>query len=121
MPKYHIFFFGLCYACNNYGHKAIDSRAYARDRNAWRRNSYENTQYQSKRNIVRKLIDASECTYYRFGALDYKIECYRCSQLWTHSQKLKKQVYRLIKLAKGRQESTRITNKIENEERGYAD
>ena len=24
MPKYQGFFSGLCYACNNYGHKAID-------------------------------------------------------------------------------------------------
>ena len=27
--RYQIFFFGLCYSCNNYGHKAIDCRAYA--------------------------------------------------------------------------------------------
>ena len=29
MPRYQSIFLGLCYACNNYGHKAIDCRAYA--------------------------------------------------------------------------------------------
>ena len=77
MPRYHSFFFGLFYACNNYGHKVIDCRSYARDRNAWSRNSYENTQYQSKRNVVRKPTDAFGNTYNRFGALNYEIECYR--------------------------------------------
>ena len=29
IPRYRNFFFGLCYSCNNYGHKAIYCRAYA--------------------------------------------------------------------------------------------
>ena len=33
IPRYQIFFFGLCYSCNNYGHKVIDCRAYAHNRN----------------------------------------------------------------------------------------
>jgi hypothetical protein len=28
MPRYQSFFSGLCYACNNYVHKAIDCRTY---------------------------------------------------------------------------------------------
>ena len=28
MPRYQSLFFGLCYAANNYGHKAIDCRTY---------------------------------------------------------------------------------------------
>ena len=32
MPMYQNFFSGLCYACNNYGHKAIDCRTYIRSR-----------------------------------------------------------------------------------------
>ena len=31
--RYQFFFIGLCYACNNYGHMAIDYRAYIRYRN----------------------------------------------------------------------------------------
>ena len=30
MPRYQNFFSGLCYAYNNYGHKAIDCRTYIR-------------------------------------------------------------------------------------------
>ena len=78
MPRYHNFFLGLCYACNNYGHKAIDCRSYATDRNAWSRNSYENTQCQSKSNVVGNPTAASGSTYNRFGELNYEIECYRC-------------------------------------------
>ena len=29
IPRYQSFFSSLCYACNNYGHKAMDCRAYA--------------------------------------------------------------------------------------------
>ena len=29
ISRYQSFFSGLCYACNNYGHKAIDCRTYA--------------------------------------------------------------------------------------------
>ena len=32
MPRYQYFFSGLCYTCNNYGHKAIDCRTYIRSR-----------------------------------------------------------------------------------------
>ena len=29
IPRYQKNFFGLCYSCNNYGHKDIDCRTYA--------------------------------------------------------------------------------------------
>ena len=45
IPRYQIFFFGLCYSCNNYGHKAINCRFCARNRNTWKRNSYENSRF----------------------------------------------------------------------------
>ena len=35
ISKYQSFFYGLCYACNNYGNKAINCRTYARYRNEW--------------------------------------------------------------------------------------
>ena len=54
MPRYQRFFLGLCYACNNYGHKAIDCKAYARYRNTWGKNRYENSRYQVEGNCVRK-------------------------------------------------------------------
>lgn len=39
IPRYQKNFFGLCYSCNNYGHKTIDCRPYARNRNTWSKNS----------------------------------------------------------------------------------
>ena len=45
MPKYQSFFPGLCYACNTYGHKATNCKAYARNGNIWRKNNYENSRY----------------------------------------------------------------------------
>ena len=43
--RYTNFFFSLCYSCNNYGHKAINCRFCARNRNTWKRNSYENSRF----------------------------------------------------------------------------
>lgn len=68
----------MCYACNNYGHKAIDYRAYAWNINTWSRNNYENSRYQVEGNYVRRPLTAFDSTYNRFGALNYEIECYRC-------------------------------------------
>ena len=78
MPRYHSILLGLCYAWNNYVHKTIDCRAYARDRNTWIRNSYENTRYQSEGNCVKNPTATFGSTYNRFGALNYEIEWYRC-------------------------------------------
>ena len=50
MPRYQSFFSGLCYACNNYGHKAIDCITYIRYGYNWGRNIYENPKYQVEGN-----------------------------------------------------------------------
>lgn len=78
MPRYHFFFLGMSYACNNYGHKDIDYKSYARDVNTWRRSSYENSRYQGKDNFVKKLPTTLGSTYNRFGSLIHEIEGYRC-------------------------------------------
>ena len=54
MPRYQNFFSGLCYACNNYGHKAIDCRTYIRYGYNWGRRIYENPKYQEERNYSRR-------------------------------------------------------------------
>ena len=79
IPRDQIFFFGLCYSCNNYGHKAIDCRAYAQNINTWSRNSYENSRYQFEGNYARKPRGAFDINCNRFGALNYEIECYKCN------------------------------------------
>ena len=78
MPRYQGFFSGLCYAYNNYGHKAIDCRAHTRYRNGWGRNKYENSKYQAEENHIKRSQLAPNRNYNRFGALEYDIECYRC-------------------------------------------
>ena len=54
ISRYQSFFSGLYYTCNNYGHKAIDCRTYARYINEWGRNIYENSRYQAEENHLRR-------------------------------------------------------------------
>ena len=79
IPRYQNFFFGLCYSCNNYVHKAIYCRDYTQNRNTWRRNIYEKSKYQFESNYVRNPCGAFDRNYNRFGALSYEIECYKCN------------------------------------------
>jgi hypothetical protein len=50
MPRYQNLFSSLCYACNNYGHKAIECRTYIRSRYNWGRSRYVSLKYQEERN-----------------------------------------------------------------------
>ena len=54
MPRYQNLFFGLCYTCNNYGHKAINCRTYIRHTYNWGRNRYENSKYKVAENYNRR-------------------------------------------------------------------
>ena len=63
----------------NYGHKAIDCRAYARNRNTWSINSYENSRYQFEGNYVINIHRSFDINYNLFGALNYEIEFYKCN------------------------------------------
>ena len=78
MPRYQSFFSGLCYACNNYGHKVVDCRTYTRYRYNLGKNRYENSKYQVEGNYNRGSQLPPNKNYNRFEALDYDIECYRC-------------------------------------------
>ena len=77
MPKYQNFFSCLCYACNDYAHKAIDCKTYIRSGYNWGKR-YENPKYQEERNYSRRSQIGLNRNYNRFEALDYDIECYRC-------------------------------------------
>ena len=78
VPRYQTFFSGLCYACNNYGHKAIDCRTCIIYGYNWGRNRYESPKYQEEMNYNRRSQMGPNINYNRFEALDYDIECYRC-------------------------------------------
>jgi hypothetical protein len=54
MPRYQNFFSGLCYACNNYGHKAIDCRTYIRSGYNWGKSRHESPKCQEERNYSRR-------------------------------------------------------------------
>jgi hypothetical protein len=69
----------LCYSCNNFGHKAINCRAYAKGRNNWNRSRYANPMNHYEGNYPIKSCETFDKSYYKFGALGYEIECYKCN------------------------------------------
>jgi hypothetical protein len=38
-PRYHTIFLGLCYSCNNFGHKVVNCRAYDKNRDGYESHS----------------------------------------------------------------------------------
>jgi hypothetical protein len=62
-PRYQTIFLGLCYACNNFGHKAVNCRDDSRSINSYPRRSSE------KQRI----------SYRRFESLRIEVECYKCN------------------------------------------
>ena len=89
--KYQNIFFGICYSCNNFGHKAINCRAYVRGRNTWNINGYENF-----KNHDEKPYKEFDRSYNKFGALNYETEGYKCNNIG-HSQKMHKWINSVIK------------------------
>jgi hypothetical protein len=70
--RYQTIFLGLCYSCNNFGHKAINCRAYAKNRS-----NYEG--YSRMNNYLRKPHEAYNINYNSFGSLNNEVECYKCN------------------------------------------
>jgi hypothetical protein len=62
-PRYQTIFFGLCYACNNCGHKAVNCRA-----NNGNNNNFES---HTQRGYSRR-------SYNMFESLSTEVECYKC-------------------------------------------
>ena len=56
-PRYQNIFLGLCYSSNNFGHKAINCRSYAKGRNTWNRSNYENTKDHYEENYPKKPLE----------------------------------------------------------------
>jgi hypothetical protein len=69
--KYQTIFLGLCYFCNNFGHKAINCRAYAKNRS--------NYGGYSRNNYLKKPHEAYNRNYNNFGSLNNEVECYKCN------------------------------------------
>jgi hypothetical protein len=101
-------------SCNNYGHKAIDCRAYAHNRNTWRRNSYENSRYQFEGNYVRNPRGAFDINYNKSGALNHEIESYNVTTLDRHLEIAKAglQIFQVFQRKLGKYQNNKQFGKI---------
>jgi hypothetical protein len=70
-PKYQTIFFGLCYACNDFGHKAVNWRANNRNKN--------NFEIYTQRGYSRRSSETQRRNYNRFESLSNEVECYKCN------------------------------------------
>jgi hypothetical protein len=69
--RYQTIFFGLCYAYNNFVHKAINCRANNRNNNYLERHT--------QRGYSRRPSETWKRSYNRFESLSTKVECYKCN------------------------------------------
>jgi hypothetical protein len=70
-PRYQTIFFGLCYACNNFGHKAMNCRANNRNNN--------NFESHTQRGYSRRPSETQRRSYNMFESLRTEVECYKCN------------------------------------------
>jgi hypothetical protein len=69
--KYQTIFFGLCYACNNFGHKVLNCRA-----NNMNINKFES---QTQKGYPRRPSETQRRSYNMFESLSTEVECYKCN------------------------------------------
>jgi hypothetical protein len=70
-PRYQTIFFGLCYACNNFGHKFVNCRANNRNNNKF--------ESHTQRGYSRRPSETQRRSYNRFESLRTEVECYKCN------------------------------------------
>jgi hypothetical protein len=70
-PGYQAIFFGLCYACNNFGHKAMNCRANNRNIN--------NFEIHTQKGYPRRLSETYRRSYNKFESLSTEVEFYKCN------------------------------------------
>jgi hypothetical protein len=68
---YQNIFFGLCYACNNFGHKVVNCRANSRNIN--------NFEIHTQKGYPRRPSETHRRSYNRFESLSIEVECYKCN------------------------------------------
>jgi hypothetical protein len=69
-PRYQTMFFGLCYACNNFGHKAVNCRG--------NNKNIKNFDYTQK-GYPRRPSETQRISYNSFESLSTEVECYKCN------------------------------------------
>jgi hypothetical protein len=70
-PRYQTIFFGLCYACSNFVHKAVNCRANNKNIN--------NFQSHTQNGYPRRPSETQIRIYNRFESLSTEVECYKCN------------------------------------------
>jgi hypothetical protein len=70
-PRYQTIFFGLCYGCNNFGHKAMNCRANNRNIN--------NFESHTQKGYPRRPSETQRISYNMFESLSTEVECYKCN------------------------------------------
>jgi hypothetical protein len=70
-PMYQIIFLGLCYACNNFGHKTVNCKANSRNIN--------NFESHTQNGYPRRLSETQIRNYKKFESLITKVEFYKCN------------------------------------------
>jgi hypothetical protein len=68
---YQTIFFGLCYACNNFGHKSVNHRANNRNNN--------NFESHPQNGYSRRPSETQRRSYNKFESLSTEVECYKCN------------------------------------------
>jgi hypothetical protein len=70
-PRYQTIFLGLCYSCNNFGHKVVNCRANTKN--------ISNYEGYTRNSYPRRSHEAQNRSYNRFGSLSDEVECYKCN------------------------------------------
>jgi hypothetical protein len=91
-PRYQTIFFGLCYACNNFGHKYANYR----DNNR----NIKNFESHTQKGYPRRPSVTQRRSYNRFESLSTEVECYKCNN-FGHMAKY----FRMTVLPRGRQKN----------------
>jgi hypothetical protein len=71
-PRYQTIFFGLCYACNNFGHKSMNYGDNNRNIN--------NFEIHTQKGYPRRPSETQRRIYKRFESLSIEVECYKCNK-----------------------------------------
>jgi hypothetical protein len=70
-PRYQTIFFGLCYACNNFGHKTMNCRA--------NNKNIKNFESHTQKGYPRRPSETHRRSYNRFESLSTEVEFYKCN------------------------------------------
>jgi hypothetical protein len=70
-PRYQTIFFGLIYACNNFGHKTMNCRYNIRNIN--------NFESHTQKGYPRRPSETHRISYNKFESLSTEVEFYKCN------------------------------------------